>query len=174
MHIDYESEYFSRIYEPYVYLMTEDGTTEITLHTGEIITLFKTPEGAVKHFELMGRRPVTSVEEYYGDPNPAVDYVKVATPGKYTVVDITTNLYGKDVNTTYGKFFRNPQSHPTYGDYIGWICNVKPRIIAQNVMQCQHCGQSTYDVDIEYLFGTNHINCELTIKWRNLCTTTTP
>ena len=55
MHIDYESEYFSRIYEPYVYLMTEDGTTEITLHTGEIITLFKTPEGAVKHFELMGR-----------------------------------------------------------------------------------------------------------------------
>lgn len=158
MHIDYKIEYLSRIYEPYVYLMTEDGTVDVEFKGGELITLFKTFEGAVSHFELMDRRPVTSVEEYYGDPNPAVDYVRVATPGKYTVVDITNNhLYHKINNPIYGRFFRNPKPHPTYGEYIGWAY-VRPAMV------CNVCGKDTTNDDIEYLFGTNHISCELSIN----------
>ena len=146
----YEVEYLSRIYEPYVYLMTNDGTTDVHFKGKETLTLFKTPEGAVRHFESN----TISVEEYYGDPNPAVDYVKVASPGKYTLVDITNNMYGKVTNTVYGQFFRNPKSHPTYGEYIGWAY-FKPQMV------CHLCGGDTTQVDMDYLSGINHLECVL-------------
>ena len=153
--INYNIEYISRIYEPYVYLMTNDGPTEIELKGGEIITLFHTPEGAVKYFDLVSHRPAMTVEDYYSDPNPLVDHVKVAVPGKYTVVDITNNhVYGVKSNMIYGQFFRNPKLHTTYGEYIGWA-------YFQPGMVCQYCGGDTTRDDMEYLSGNNHLNCEL-------------
>jgi hypothetical protein len=38
--------------------------------------------------------------------------------------------------------------------------NTNP-VIAQNVMQCRYCGGITNDVDIEYLSGTDHLECKL-------------
>ena len=147
---EYEAEYLSRIYEPYVYLMTQERQVTVDFKGGEIITLFKTPEGAVRYFN---QRSI-SVEDYYGDPNPYVHYVKVATPGKYTAVDITPNLHGKIDNSVYGTFFRNLKPHPTYGDYIGWAY-FKPR------MTCWHCGGDTTNVDKGDLSGSNHLECIL-------------
>jgi hypothetical protein len=145
---EYEAEYLSRIYEPYVYLMTQERQVTIDFKGGETITLFKTPEGAVRYFNKLS----ISVEEYYGDPNPHVHFVKVATPGKYTAVDITINLHAN--NSVYGTFFRNPKPHPTYGDYIGWA-------YTEPGMVCDICGGDTTQVDMEYLSGTYHIDCLL-------------
>jgi hypothetical protein len=30
-----------------------------------------------------------------------------------------------------------------------------------NNQQCQYCGKDTYDVDIDYLVGTDHLSCAL-------------
>ena len=145
----YEAEYLSRIYEPYVYLMMQERQVTVDFKGGEIITLFKTPEGAVRYFN---ERSI-SIEEYYGDPNPHVHHVKVASPGKYTAVDITPNLHGNKIDSSvYGQFFRNPKPHPTYGDYIGWAY-FKPYMV------CYLCGGDTTNVDMEYLSSTNHIEC---------------
>lgn len=146
----YEVEYLTRIYEPYVFLFTNYGTVDVEFKGGETLTLFKTVQGAVKHFE----HPVTSVEEYYGDPNPHVDYVKVASPGVYPLVDISDKLFRNFKDTVYGRFFDNPIQHPTYGEYIGWAY-FKPYMV------CNICGGNTTDVDMEYLSSTNHIECLL-------------
>jgi len=148
----YEVEYLTRIYEPYVFLFTDYGTVDVEFKGKETLTLFKTVEGAVKHFE----HPVTSVEEYYGDPNPYVHYVKVATPGKYKLVDITNSIRGKvSSNKVYGQFFRNLKPNPTYGDYIGWAY-FKPSMV------CDICGGDTTNTDAEYL--TNHIHLDCLLK----------
>ncbi len=147
---DYEAEYISRIYEPYVFLMTDYGTVDVELKGRETLVLFKTAEGAVRYIKSS-----ISVEDYYGDPNPAVHYVKVATPGKYTLVDITDSIKGKpSSNKVYGQFFRNLKPNPTYGDYIGWA-------YFEPGMVCDICGGDTTQVDMEYLSGTYHIDCLL-------------
>ena len=153
IYTDYEAEYISRIYEPYVYLMTDYGTVDVEFKSKETLTLFKTAEGAVRYLDFT--LSTFSVEDYYGDPNPAVDHVKVATPGKYTLVDITNNIPGKvSSNKVYGQFFRNPKPHPTYGEYIGWA-------YFEPGMVCDVCGGDTTQVDMEYLSGTYHIDCLL-------------
>ena len=153
IYTDYEAEYISRIYEPYVYLMTDYGTVDVEFKSKETLTLFKTAEGAVRYLDFT--LSTFSVEDYYGDPNPAVDHVKVATPGKYTLVDITNNIRGKvSSNKVYGQFFRNPKPHPTYGEYIGWA-------YFEPGMVCDVCGGDTTQVDMEYLSGTYHIDCLL-------------
>jgi hypothetical protein len=84
-----------------------------------------------------------------------VHFVKVATPGKYTLVDITDSIGGKaSSNKVYGQFFRNPKPNPTYGDYIGWAY-FKPYMV------CDICGGDTTNVDTDYLSGTYHIDCLL-------------
>ena len=146
----YEVEYLSRIYEPYVYLMTTYGTVDIEFKGKETLTLFKTVEGAVNYFN--GNM---SVEEYYSTPTPHVEHVKVATPGKYTLVDITDTIRGKpSSNKVYGQFFRNSKRHPTHGEYIGWVY-VEPGMV------CRHCGGDTSQVDMEYLSGQDHLECVL-------------
>ena len=146
----YEVEYLSRIYEPYIFLFTDYGTVNIEFKGKETLTLFKTVEGVVRHFE----HPVTSVEEYYGNPNPHVDYVKVASPGVYPLVDISDRLFRNFKDTVYGRFFDNPIQHPTYGEYVGWAY-FKP------IMVCRHCGGDTTQVDMEYLSGQDHLDCVL-------------
>jgi len=32
--------------------------------------------------------------------------------------------------------------------------------------QCQYCGEDTYDVDIDYLAGTDHLSCALEAEMR--------
>jgi len=148
---NYEAEYISRIYEPYVFLMTDYGTVDVEFKSKETLTLFKTAEGAVRYFDKLS----ISVEDYYGDPNPAVHYVKVATPGKYTLVDITNSIRGKaSSNKVYGQFFRNLKPNPTYGDYIGWA-------YLEPAMVCRHCGGDTTQVDMDYLSGIDHLECVL-------------
>ena len=150
---NYDSEYISRIYEPYVFLMTNYGTVDVEFKGRETLTLFKTAEGAVRYLDFT--LSAFSVEDYYGDPNPAVDHVKVATPGKYTLVDIADSIRGKvSSNKVYGQFFRNQKPHPTYGEYIGWA-------YFEPVMVCDVCGGDTTQVDMEYLSGTYHIDCLL-------------
>jgi hypothetical protein len=146
----YEVEYLTRIYEPYVFLFTNYGTVDVEFKGGETLTLFKTVQGAVKYFE----HPVISVEEYYGDPTPHVDYVKVASPGVYPLVDISDRLFRNFRDTVYGRFFDNPIQHPTYGEYVGWAY-FKP------IMVCRHCGGDTTQVDMEYLSGQDHLDCVL-------------
>jgi hypothetical protein len=146
----YEVEYLTRIYEPYVFLFTDYGTVDIEFKGKEILTLFKTFEGAVKYF---GHN--MSVEEYYGHPVPQVEYVKVALSGKYKLVDITNTVRGKvSHNKVYGQFFNTYNRHPIYGEYIGWAY-VEPAMV------CRYCGGDTTQVDMDYLDGINHLSCVL-------------
>lgn len=47
------------------------------------------------------------------------------------------------------------------------VCDTIERIrqiqqkIQKNDWTCKYCGKNTYDVDCEYLFGTDHISCTL-------------
>ena len=149
----YEVEYLTRIYEPYVFLFTDYGTVDVEFKGKETLTLFKTAEGAVRYLDFT--LSTFSVEEYYGDPNPAVDHVKVATPGKYKLVDITNSIRGKvSSNKVYGRFLYNPIQHPTYGEYIGWA-------YFEPGMVCRHCGGDTTQVDMDYLSGIDHLECVL-------------
>ena len=148
---EYEAEYLSRIYEPYVYLMKNYEMVDVEFKGKELLTLFKTFEGAVKYF---GHNTM-SVEEYYGHPVPQMEYVKVALSGKYKLVDITNTIRGKvSHNKVYGQFFNTYNRHPIYGQYIGWAY-VEPAMV------CRYCGGDTTQVDMDYLDGINHLSCVL-------------
>lgn len=176
---DIAKTYLKRIYEPYEYLRSK-GLSYLDLKGGQTLILFETYEGAVKYFE-----------EYIYHTTPdgrltfpqkkGVRYVIVQNTGRYTAVSFNQQIPN---HTIYVNFHEFPQNHPVYHSYVGWAYLQRSDVTDQMTLDasrpitmgmiCQHCGQSTYDVDTEYLYGTNHLECELKTKWRKVCTTTTP
>ena len=135
-------EYMLRIYEPYAYLRMK-AVSYLDLKKGERIILFETYEGAVNYFN-----------EYIYHTTPdgkGIRYVLVEHPGKYPAVDLAIADFPY---TVYGNFHVVPNNHPKHGPYLGWV-------YLTSHMVCSFCGKSTVDVDIEYLSGTNHLECEL-------------
>jgi hypothetical protein len=127
--MNYETEYASRIYEPFLYLRdnvkTGIGVTNVRLKEGDDITVFTCAENAVQYFQYyFGGKVVTH-------PPPQTHHASVINPGVYPMVDITDEfdyqrVYvsqgRKNPRTMYAWFHEIPRPHPTkYTKYIGWL-----------------------------------------------------
>ena len=126
--MNYETEYASRIYEPFLYLRdnvkTGIGVTNVRLKEGDDITVFTCAENAVQYFQYyFGGKVVTH-------PPPQTHHASVINPGVYPMVDITDEFdyqrvyvsQGlKNPRTIYAWFHEIPQPHPKYTKYIGWL-----------------------------------------------------
>jgi hypothetical protein len=126
--MNYEKEYASRIYEPFLYLRdnvkTGIGVTNVRLKEGDDIIVFTCAENAVQYFHYyFGGKVVTP-------PPPQTHHASVINPGVYPMVDITDEfdyqrVYvsqgRKNPRTMYAWFHEIPQPHPKYTKYIGWL-----------------------------------------------------
>ena len=127
--MNYETEYASRIYEPFLYLRdnvkTGIGVTNVRLKEGDDITVFTCAENAVQYFQYyFGGKVVTH-------PPPQTHHASVINPGVYPMVDITDEfdyqrVYvsqgRKNPRTMYAWFHEIPRPHPTKcTKYIGWL-----------------------------------------------------
>jgi len=124
MFMNYEKEYASRIYEPFLYLRNK-AVSNVRLKEGDDITVFTCAENAVHYFHYyFGGKVVTH-------PPPQTHHASVINPGVYPMVDITDEfdyqrVYvsqgRKNPRTMYAWFHEIPRPHPTkYTKYIGWL-----------------------------------------------------
>lgn len=82
----------------------------------------------------------------------------------YESPDGGRTIYKRKVGTPKRELITNNRfKTETYYDMGGSYETISP--IEPKVWVCKHCGKNTFNVDVEYLWGTEHLNCEL--KYQN-------
>ena len=123
MFTNYEKEYASRIYEPFLYLR-DKAVSNVRLKEGDDIVVFTDAENAVQFFQYYFAWKIVT------HPLPQTHHTSVINPGIYPMVDITDEFEAKrsyvsqghkNPRTIYAWFHEIPQPHPKYTKYIGWL-----------------------------------------------------